>query len=395
MKFFISTFFIFFLFSNVFSQIKVEADFEGGNVEVLSIADSTNTITIMPALNTDKNTTRCWFYFKVYDFDKEKPLNVEIRYVNKVMAPEYPVFSYDKKTWTKIKASYVYPKKIISKKFEQDTVYFATGFPYVYSDVLSYTEKIKDNKNVKIETLCKSEGGRKVPKYTIGEGKNKDLVWIIARQHAFESMSNFVVEGFVNYMISDDSLAVEFRKKSNLHIVPMMDVDNVAIGASGRMQYPKDFNRDWNPESNWKAVKEVKKQIDETSKKNKYRVFIDIHSTFPGATYPIFCYFNMYSGLENYKNLTTYWDYYQEFAKIRPSELCETKFNKGSILADEYNSNIEPEKNGIPRFEDIEISFTHECDWNNRPDGKPWTMENLREMGRDMAKATCLYILKE
>ncbi len=391
MKHLLTIFLLFFVF-NLFSQIQVESNFEGGNVEVLSIIDSTNTIVIIPGLINDSNTTRCWFYFKVFDFNKDSLLNIDIKYVNKVMAPEYPVFSYDQKNWTKIKSEYIYGKKTVSYKFTEDTVYFATGFPYVYSDVIEYSNKIAENPNVDTTTLTISEGGRRVPKYVISNGKNKDLVWIISRQHAFESMSNFVIEGIVDYIASEDSLAVEFRKTASLHVVPMMDVDNVAIGASGRMQKPIDMNRDWNPESHWKAVQEVKKQIDETASENNYRIFIDVHSTFPGATYPIFSYFNMYNGTENLSKLEKYWDIFYEYSGIAPKKLSEIKFTKGNILADEYSSGINCKENGIPCF-DIDFSFTHECDWNNRTDGEQWTQENLYQTGRDMGKAICKYIV--
>ncbi len=377
---------------NSFSQIKVDADFEGGNIDVLSIVDSTNTIVVMPALQTSTNTTKCWFYFKVFDFNKEKELNIDIKYDYRVMAPENPVYSYDKENWTKIKSKSNNRKKTISSIFTEDTVYFATGFPYVYSDVLNYTNKIASNKNVDTTTLVQSEGGRRVPKIIVADGDNKDLVWVIARQHAFESMSNFMIEGFVDYIISEDSLAREFRKKATLHIVPMMDVDNVAIGASGRMQKPIDFNRDWNPESHWKAVKEVKSQIEQTQNTNDYRVFIDVHSTFPGATYPVFCYFNMYKGTDRQKNIDRYWDIYEQYANIRPTKLSETKFKQGNIIADEYSSGLDCEKNGIPCYSSIEFSFTHECDWNTRTDGKPWTEKSLCQMGYDMGKALCKYI---
>jgi len=380
---------------NLFSQIQVTADFEGGNVEVLSIINSTNTITIIPALNTSTNTTRCWFYFKVSGFDKDSLLTINIKYDRKVMAPEYPVFSYNKKNWTKVKSKYTYGKKTISYQFTEDTVYFATGFPYVYSDVISYSDKIAENPNVDTTTLTISEGGRRVPKYVISNGKGKDLVWIIARQHAFESMSNFVVEGIVDYIASEDSLAVEFRKQASLHVVPMMDVDNVAIGASGRMQRPIDMNRDWNPESHWKAVKEVKKQLEETSSENNYRVFIDVHSTFPGATYPIFSYFNMYNGTDNLQNLERYWQVFYQYSNISPQKLSEIKFTEGNILADEYSSGLDCEKNGIPCFDNIDFSFTMECDWNNRPDAEQWTQESLYQTGQYMGKALCKYITSD
>ena len=161
------------------------------------------------------------------------------------------------------------------------------------------------------------------------------------------------------------------------------------------MQKPIDMNRDWNQESNWKIIQEVKKQILESSKNNNYRIFIDVHSTFPGATYPVFSYFNMYYNMEQDNNLKEFWNIFEKLEGFYANPIYEQKFKKGNIMADEYSSNIDIKKNKLPYFNSIDFSFTIECDWNIRPDNQQWTIENLRETGRNFGITICKYILKE
>lgn len=391
--------FVFLIFSfSAFSQIQIDADFENGNVEIVEIIDSSNTITIIPSLENEVNTTRCWFFFRVYNFDKSKPLTVNINYEKSVQSPNNPVYSYNQKDWTKVTAYQENMYKSFSGIFTEDTVFFATGFPYTYSDLNIYIESIKNKQNVDLSVLTVSESGLNVPKITISDKSqktSKNVVWIIARQHAFEAHSNFVVEGIVNYLISPDKEFKKLKKSSDIHIVPMMDVDNVFLGASGRMQTPIDFNRDWNDTIHWNAVETVTEQIAQSIDENIYSMFFDIHSTYPGGSSQLYSYFDIYMKSPESDNMNQFWNFYQEKANFKPIKLSGTEKVKGYVWADQFSGNRTCPDSTEFCFRTQDFSLTLECEWNKRPDGEQWTIESLRKAGEDIGYAICKYLLEK
>ena len=58
----------------------------------------------------------------------------------------------------------------------------------------------------------------------------------------------------MEWLVSDDPRAETLRKAAKIYVVPIMDIDNVAIGAGGKDQKPHDHNRDWSDQPHWHSV---------------------------------------------------------------------------------------------------------------------------------------------
>ena len=372
------------------SQIKIFSNFENGNIQIISINDSTNTLIFRPSLISPNNTTRCWFYFGITGFDTSRVMNLEEEFSSYYTAPNTPVYSFDNKNWHRLHVdSLKETKKYFSHKFNTDTLWFATGYPYSYSKVIGFVDSIARNKYIDTSTLCRSEADLKIPLVEIRNNNSncKNMIWIIGRQHAFETTLNYVIEGMVKYFVSENKYAKRFRKRSVLFLVPMMDVDNVFKGASGRMQKPVDFNRDWNSSPYWNAIKSVQQKIKKTNKIYKYRIFIDVHSTYPGTTKPIFGLFNEYNDSEiGYLKLKKFLSI---FSKTAQYSLKEIKGNTLKFYADAYNMGIRDDSVAVSDF-----ASTLECDWNINNNGKELTIEELRNTGYLFAKSLCIYLTK-
>jgi len=370
------------------SQINIFSDFENGNVEVISVDNSNNKIVFKPSLIDKKNTTRCWFYFAITNFDTTKVLRFEEQFSNYFTVPNYPVYSFDNKNWKRLRADTMTENTIYYfGKFNTDTLWFATGYPYTYSKLISYVDSISNNQFVDSSTLVYSENGLKIPILNINnpKTKKKDMIWIIGRQHAFETTLNYVIEGMIEYFVSDDYYAKKLRRKTSVYIVPMMDVDNVFQGASGRMQNPIDFNRDWNLNPYWKAVNSVQNKIKETNELYNYRVFLDVHSTYPGTTKPLFGLFNEYNSDQlDYYRLKKY---FKIFKKTNGFSLVEIRGNTSKNFADAYSMGIRDKSVAVSDF-----ASTVECDWNINNNGNDLTREELKRNGYLIAKALCIYL---
>jgi len=395
MKHLLTYIIILFIFvSPVWAQIKITTQFEGGNVEIISISDSANTIVIRPAINKS-NTTRVWFYFKVTGYKKNTPLQIKIEYESSVRISNFPVVSTDNKNWNHVSAKTEGYYKLISFSPEADSIYIATGYPYLYTHMINFANRIKQNEYVRIKTLTTSKKKRKVPIYTITDfsvaNSSKKLVWIIARQHAFESLTGFVAEGLVNYLISEKNQLTGNLKQTIYKIVPMVDVDNVAEGWSGRMQKPIDFNRDWNEIPYWKTIAKIQDEIETSSQNSEYTMFIDLHTPFPGGTYQLFSYFNIYQNTIENQNLINFWEIFNTIAGYSPYPLDGTNYNPNEVTADIYN-NLKYGKSNIKKGKGLDFSFTLECDWHEKPINGFWYKPDLTQLGEYLAQSINQYL---
>ncbi len=379
--------------TQVFSQsIKVFSDFENGNVDIYQIDTINNKIEFTPGKDLN-NTLRCWFFFGIANA-KNKTITIEEKNSSKIYVPRFPVFSYDKKNWQRVTQSETSEFGRIFKIFsEGDTIYFAMGFPYTYSDLLEFLDSVAGNRFVQTDTLCLSEKQNPVFYLTIRnkEYKQENAILIIARQHAFESLSNYVLEGMI-WAFADTSSSEmrEFLKKTLVVIVPMMDVDNVISGQSGRLQKPIDFNRDWTTTPHWNAIKAVQKLADSLNRNFKLRLFFDLHSTFPGGKTYFTSYLNFYKPFKpSWINLHQFFMQFNKNSKFTIKEYF-TKYEPNVFYADNYFSNLITDP-AFPHFPYMEFAITIEFDWNKINDQKLWTQENLRQLGKDLAKTIAVY----
>jgi hypothetical protein len=76
--------------------------------------------------------------------------------------------------------------------------------------------------------------------------EQKKLVWLIARQHAWEAGTSWNMDGAVRFITSDDVKAKTLRDKVIFKFVPMMDPDGVAAGKVRFNGNGYDVNRHWN-----------------------------------------------------------------------------------------------------------------------------------------------------
>lgn len=66
---------------------------------------------------------------------------------------------------------------------------------------------------------------------------------IAGRVHPGESNSSWIVHGMIKFLISQDKVATELRKRLIFKIIPMLNADGVAIGNSRCSLVGKDMNR--------------------------------------------------------------------------------------------------------------------------------------------------------
>jgi len=264
------------------SSITIDANYEGGNIEIVT-RKSQNHFILKPVAKGGESYN-LWFYFRIKG-GKGREIWFEILEIDTInQFPERikPVYSTDRKKWYRIqKVGLDQREKSLFFKLllPSNEVFIAYGFPYTYSDLCCYLQKIQKNASLKIHSLITTEAGNAIfgvciPKEKVSLKERKGI-FIICRQHAGESPSSFVCEGIIDTLLSDAT--VSLRKKYTFYIVPMVDVDGVIRGLNGKYQKPIDFNRDWQL-SLHREIKILKECIQNFADEYDFQLFLDIHS---------------------------------------------------------------------------------------------------------------------
>lgn len=377
------------LYKAAFAQIVIDTSFEGANAKVISINNSTNTIKIESNLRPG-DIYNVVFYFRVSGFDVTRPLKIQVKYSQQYFLPLLAAYSYNKTSWYRFSGTISGDSKEFTKTYEQNSVYFSVGYPYTYTDMLDHINSISSSNFLQVSNLAVSQGGRDVKLLKITEpsvsDSGKSLIWVIGRQHAMESHSNYVVKGFIDFMLSNFPPADSLRRKSIIYVVPIMDVDNAATGGTGKDMLPVDFNRDWDSPSYWQAVNAVKQKIAETTLHNQLKIFLDSHNPFPGSPddpQRLFLYSLYESGVKSIK-LNTFRTIYTQIAgyTIDRQPLYATVGQTSARYIDSI-------------YNDAELVLSMETGWVNRTDNTEWTIDSYKNHGKYMAMSMNRYLAQQ
>ena len=168
------------------------------------------------------------------------------------------------------------------------TAYVAWGPAFTPSKAAAQVKNLADTHPdfAKAEELCKSREGRSVPMLYVMEGdttgEKRPVVWIEARQHAWESGGSWVARGCMEWIVGDEPEAMWLRQHAEIFCVPVMDIDNTATGNGGKDAMPQDHNRDWSESPHWNEVSAAQSRVREFIAQKRMAVFLDLHNPGPG-----------------------------------------------------------------------------------------------------------------
>jgi len=278
-------------------ELQVETDFQGGSAQVLEINQESRSVTIRPAGDAQRGWP-CWWYFRLTGVEPGETVTIMIdgnglkrangrRLGSDWALPSQAAFSEDGKSWTQTSVSKPVNGKISwQQPVSGNQAWFAWGPPFTPEDAEALVNRLdQEHTHATKFELCKTREGRTVPALVITEQGTDDgekmVVWIQARQHAWESGGSWVGRGFAEWLTSDDPRAKTLRQKIVVYYVPIMDIDNVATGNGGKEQIPNDHNRDWHEAAHWNSVKAAMSLLTAFDKQNRLTVFVDLHN--PGS----------------------------------------------------------------------------------------------------------------
>jgi hypothetical protein len=273
-------------------------------------------------------------------------------------------------------------------KAEGQSLWLAWGPPYVPATAETVLSQVKAKLGDEAERfeLAKTRDARPVNGIRIGKPDAPRQVWVNARQHAWEAGGAWVGRGFVEWIASAD--AKEFRKRCCVHFIPIMDVDNVALGAGGKEALPQDHNRDWSDAPHYPEVAAAQKRIAEIQTTRGLDVFLDLHNPSPTDRAPFFF------GPFGFERMTAVQrENYQRWIDLAATHLTgplkvEPKYRYATyVKTDEERGRM---SSGWARTHGGEhtISITLETAWNTPHS----TAENYLTVGSQLARALDAYL---
>jgi len=286
------------------ADMTVTTEFPGGSAEVKVVDANSGFIHITPEVRAERGWP-CWWYIRVDGAVAGQSLSLKVtagqsefrpgRVLNAAWSqPDRAAVSVDNVAWTQTstchKADGVATYTIDAPA---STFWMAWGPPFLPSHADEVLQFIKSRLSQStVFELAVTRGGRTVRGIRIGGTGTEDArtygVWVQARQHAWEAGSSWVGRGFAEWLTGDDPSAEKLRRIATIYYVPIMDVDNAAIGAGGKDAVPRDHNRDWDDNPHYPEVAAAQQRILELNAADRFDVFLDLHNPGGGERRPYF-----------------------------------------------------------------------------------------------------------
>jgi murein tripeptide amidase MpaA len=231
------------------SLIRIDAQFDSGNIEVLGIDGATARLGIP---RDHMSEFRQWFHFRVVGA-KGRELTLKIVNLATSAYPEgWPGYracvSEDRDYWGR--ADTTYDKDAdggtltITYTPASDIAWFAYFAPYSMERHHDLVAEAAASEGVSCRTLGTTLDGQAIDCLEMGDGETQ--VWLYARQHPGESMAEWWMEGALECLTDPaDPLARRLRQLCAFHVVPNCNPDGSRRGHLRTNAVGTNLNREW------------------------------------------------------------------------------------------------------------------------------------------------------
>lgn len=254
----------------------ISSQFDSGAIEVIDATDPGNIRLNIRADNAAE--FRQWFHFRVHDV---AGIDLTLHLLNagdctyaQGWYGYHALASYDRQNWFRVATGYDGKVLTIRHRPQYDAVYYAYFTPYAYERHLDLIARSATAADVRISTLGMSVEGRALDVIRWGSGSLP--VWIIARQHPGETMTEWCIEGLLARLTdASDPVARRLAQIATLHIVPNMNPDGAIHGNLRSNALGINLNREWQQPDITRSpeVWHVRQAMHESG----VALFLDIH----------------------------------------------------------------------------------------------------------------------
>lgn len=231
------------------SDILIDAAFDSGNIQVLSVSGATARLAIRKDTNSDFFQ---WFHFRVANA-AGRTLELKLSGLN---ASAYPdgwtgynaAVSEDRDYWGRASSSFDRDEDggtlTIHYQPSGSLAWFAYFAPYSWERHQELVASAALAEGVSHRVLGFSHDGRPIDCLDLGEGPKQ--VWLYARQHPGESMAEWWMEGALGCLTDPaDPVARALRQRCTFHVVPNANPDGSVRGNLRTNSLGVNLNREW------------------------------------------------------------------------------------------------------------------------------------------------------
>lgn len=231
------------------SHIQINAAFDSGNIEVLSIDGAEARLAIRRDRDSDFFQ---WFHFRVGGA-RSRELTLRITGLN---ASAYPLgwrnynaaVSEDRACWNRAAGSWDESRDggtlTITYRPSGDLAWFAYFAPYSMERHHDLIARIAGTAGVDYRCLGVTLDGQPIDCLDIGAGPLQ--VWLYARQHPGETMAEWWMEGALESLADPaNSVGRELRGRCRFHVVPNANPDGSRRGHLRTNAIGVNLNREW------------------------------------------------------------------------------------------------------------------------------------------------------
>jgi Zinc carboxypeptidase/Cytosolic carboxypeptidase N-terminal domain len=243
------------------ATITIHTDFEGGSLgNIEKVSETHFRLAVKGESDQDhRNRQANWYYFRVDNASSEL---ITLDIVN--LPGEYnyqpnrgaitkdtpPVISYDCVHWkhvTTFEYDATEPKLRLSIKPSGSRFWIAHCPPYTNQNLAKLLDEIRHDPDFQERIIGKTAEGRDLRLWTIthGESKTKPTIWLMFRQHSWETGSSWAGEGAIRMLLANNPESRKLRDQVIWQIFPLCDPDGVARGGVRFNVHGFDLNRNW------------------------------------------------------------------------------------------------------------------------------------------------------
>jgi Zinc carboxypeptidase/Cytosolic carboxypeptidase N-terminal domain len=288
----------------IIAVISIFTNFPGGSAgKVEHISASHLRIAVEGEADQDRRNRQAnWYYFALENLPQTKieidltDLMGEYNYkpAHAVTKRTRPVYSYDGVTWKHFSDNEVeWNEAKIELRLtfipEKQRMWIAHTPPYTNINLDALLDEDQQSRFLQWEIAGKTVGGRDLLLLTITNPKTpaagKRVIWLMFRQHSWESGTSWACDGALRFLLSSDPRASQIRDQTIIKIFPMADPDGVARGGVRFNQNGYDLNRNWDtvdPVKMPEIAAQRKAIFAWLDKGNPIDLFLTMHNTESG-----------------------------------------------------------------------------------------------------------------
>ncbi|MEO1220577.1 MAG: M14-type cytosolic carboxypeptidase, partial [Pseudomonadota bacterium] len=248
------------------TQIAIDASFDSGNIEVLSIEGSTAKLSVTKDHLSD---FKQWFHFRVSGALGEE-ITLKITGLNESAYPGgWPGYnacvSEDREYWARASSRFDKNEEggtLTVIYTPASSVFYCAYFaPYSMERHHDLLAEAASCEGVDLVRLTTTLDGQPLDMLRMGEGETQ--VWLYARQHPGETQAEWWMEGALECLTDPaDPVARGLLKRCRIHIVPNCNPDGSRRGHLRTNAIGTNLNREWENPSAEKSPVDVDRKVD-------------------------------------------------------------------------------------------------------------------------------------